>query len=75
MPKASELPDSLKPLARRQAVDVRHSHFGHDAEALVKRMREALGEEVPVAESARRSVMKKPDQAGGVCGRQSALRQ
>jgi hypothetical protein len=32
MPKASELPDSLKPLARRQAVDVRHSHFGHDAE-------------------------------------------
>src|SRR6478672_3884592 len=43
MPKASELPDSLKSLARRQAVDVRHSHFGHDAEALVKRMREALG--------------------------------
>jgi hypothetical protein len=32
MPKAGELPDSLKPLARRQAVDVRHSHFGHDAE-------------------------------------------
>ena len=49
MPKESELPDSLKPLVRRQAVDVRHSHFGHDAEALVKRMREALGEEVPVA--------------------------
>ena len=45
----SELPDSLKPLARRHAVDVRHSHFGQDAEALVKRMREALGEEVPVA--------------------------
>ena len=44
MPKASDLPDSLKPLARRQAVDVRHSHFGHDAEALVKRMREALGD-------------------------------
>ena len=44
MPKASGLPDSLKPLARRQAVDVRHSHFGHDAEALVKRMREALGD-------------------------------
>ena len=28
---------------------MRHSHFGHDAEALVIRMREALGEEVPVA--------------------------
>jgi tetratricopeptide (TPR) repeat protein len=42
MPKASELPDSLKPLARRHAVDVRHAHFGHDAEALVARMREVL---------------------------------
>ena len=46
MPKASELPDSLKPLARRQAVEIRHAHFGHDAEALVARMREALGDEV-----------------------------
>jgi PDZ domain-containing protein len=45
MPKASELPDSLKPLARRQAVGVRHAHFGHDAEALVARMREALGDD------------------------------
>jgi peptidoglycan/xylan/chitin deacetylase (PgdA/CDA1 family) len=44
MPKASELPDFLKPLARRHAVDVRHAHFGHDAEALVARMREALGD-------------------------------
>src|SRR6185436_17728712 len=45
MPKASELPESLNPLARRQAVDVRHTHFGHDAEALVARMREALGDD------------------------------
>jgi hypothetical protein len=43
MPKASELPDSLKPLARRQAAEVRHAHFGQDAETLVARMREALG--------------------------------
>jgi TIR domain-containing protein len=43
MPKASELPDSLKPLARRQAAEVRHAHFGQDAEALVARMCEALG--------------------------------
>jgi hypothetical protein len=46
MPKASELPASLKPLARRHAVDVRHTHFGHDAEALVARMREVLGDHV-----------------------------
>jgi len=44
MPKAGELPESLRPLVRRQAVEVRHAYFGHDAEALVKRMREVLGD-------------------------------
>ena len=44
MPKASELPDSLKPLAHRQAVEVRQLHFDRDAEALVERVREALNE-------------------------------
>jgi hypothetical protein len=47
MPKASELPDSLKPLARRQAIQVRHTNFSSDAEALVKRLREAIGYEAP----------------------------
>ena len=47
MPKASELPDSLKPLARRQAIEVRHTNFNSDAEALVKRLREALGYNSP----------------------------
>jgi len=45
MPKESDLPDTLKPLARRQAVEVRHAHFAHDAEALIARMRKALGQE------------------------------
>jgi hypothetical protein len=44
IPKASELPDSLKPLARRQAIEVRQLHFGRDAEALIERVREALGD-------------------------------
>jgi hypothetical protein len=43
MPKASELPDQVKQLARRQAVEVRQLHFGRDADALVERIREALG--------------------------------
>jgi tetratricopeptide (TPR) repeat protein len=43
MPKVSELPETLKLLARRQAVEVRQQHFGRDAEALVERIREALG--------------------------------
>src|SRR5262249_32745733 len=34
MPKVGELPKSLKPLVRRQAIDLRHTHFGRDAEAL-----------------------------------------
>jgi hypothetical protein len=38
---ASELPDSLKPLVRRQAIEVRQTHFGRDAEALIERVREA----------------------------------
>lgn len=46
MPKASELPGSLKPLVRRQAVEMRHAHFGKDAEALVARMGEVLGDEL-----------------------------
>ena len=44
IPKASELPDSLKPLVRRQAIDLRQAHFGRDSEALIERLREALGD-------------------------------
>lgn len=47
MPRSSELPDSLKLLARRQAIQVRHTNFSSDAEALVKRLREALGYDSP----------------------------
>jgi hypothetical protein len=50
MPKASDLPDSLKSLARRQAVEMRHAHFGKDAEALLARMSEALGDEALVSD-------------------------
>jgi hypothetical protein len=45
MPKADKLPDSIKPLVRRNAVEVRNAQFGRDSETLVARMREALGEE------------------------------
>ena len=50
MPSASELPDALKSLARRQAVEVRHAHFGQDAQTLVERMREALGDKALVSD-------------------------
>src|SRR5262249_54780489 len=41
MPKASDLPDSLKPLVHHRAVEVRQ-HFERDAEELVERVPEAL---------------------------------
>jgi tetratricopeptide (TPR) repeat protein len=48
MPKVGDLPDSLKPLVRRQAIDLHHDRFGRDAEALIDRIREALRKpEVP----------------------------
>src|SRR5215831_2841540 len=43
-PKADRLPDSVKPLVRRNAVEVRNTHFGRDAEALTQRIREALSD-------------------------------
>jgi TIR domain/Invasion associated locus B (IalB) protein len=42
MPKAGDLPKSLKPLVRRQAIDLRHTHFGRDADALIEKIREAV---------------------------------
>src|SRR5215813_10791196 len=44
MPKVGELPKPLKPLVRRQAIDLRHTHFGRDAEALIEKIGEALGD-------------------------------
>ena len=41
-PKADKLPDSIKPLVRRNAVEVRNANFGRDAEALVNKVRDAL---------------------------------
>jgi TIR domain/PAN domain len=43
IPKPSELPDSLKRLARRQGVEVRHNHFGRDVDALIGKVSDALG--------------------------------
>src|SRR5262245_3610074 len=41
-PQADELPDPIRPLVRRHAVEVRNTQFGRDAEALVNKVREAL---------------------------------
>jgi TIR domain len=47
-PKADRLPDSIKPLVRRNAVEVRNTNFGRDAEALANKVHEALKSAQPV---------------------------
>jgi formylglycine-generating enzyme required for sulfatase activity len=42
MPDADELPEPLKPLVRRNAIEIRNSQFGGDSERLVQKVREAL---------------------------------
>src|SRR5262245_44545051 len=42
MPKVGDLPESLKLLVRRQAIELRHAHFGRDSEALIEKIREAF---------------------------------
>ena len=62
MPKADKLPDSIKPLVRRNAVELRNSQFRRAAEMLVARMR---GRQ----QGQSRSVKRRPDRASGVCRR------
>lgn len=42
LPRVDELPDELKPLVRRHALELRHSRFGADADAIVKALKEWL---------------------------------
>ena len=44
MPRAEELPEDLKPLARRHAVRITHERFKPDAEGLVRQVTAALDE-------------------------------
>ena len=52
MPRADELPDSLKPLSRRNAVRLTHDRFKADAQGLVKVLETAL-EQLEAARTAR----------------------
>jgi hypothetical protein len=47
VPKARELPDDLAPLTRRQAVELRNSQFGRDADALTQQIRAILRGKCP----------------------------
>ena len=42
MPKASDLPESIRPIIRRQAVSLRHERFRSDAQSLIHAIQESL---------------------------------
>jgi tetratricopeptide (TPR) repeat protein len=44
MPTEGELPEALRPLARRQAFELRHAQFGRDAQALIEKLNEGFNE-------------------------------
>src|SRR5262245_36697875 len=44
MPRAEDLPEAIRPLARRNAVRLTHERFKSDTEGLIKSIRHALGE-------------------------------
>jgi hypothetical protein len=48
LPRSEDLPEPLKPLVRRHAVEVRNAQFGRDAEALAQKVHEALKSQRPV---------------------------
>ena len=47
MPQESQLPEVLRPLVRRNALEIDNSRFAADIDRLVAALREALGEPVP----------------------------
>jgi hypothetical protein len=51
MPEASELPDDLKALVRRNALDIDHSRFNTDSQRLVTAVERALGKAVEQREA------------------------
>jgi hypothetical protein len=44
MPRPEELPETMRPLARRNAVRLTHERFRADAQGLIKALQQALGE-------------------------------
>jgi formylglycine-generating enzyme required for sulfatase activity len=65
MPRAEDLPDTLKPLARRHAVRLTHDRFGADSQGLIKQLSAAL-EQVEAARKAE-------EEASNVAARQKQL--
>ena len=57
MPKADKLPEPIRPLVRRNAVEMRNTQFRRDAEMLIAKMSEALNREPAEPVQLRRTSM------------------
>ena len=57
MPKADTLPEPIRPLVRRNAVEMRNTQFRRDAEVLIAKMSEALNREPAEPVQLRRTSM------------------
>lgn len=51
MPRANDLPDSLKPLVRRQAIEISHTRFDSDSERLTRALQRALEDQPAIVET------------------------
>ena len=60
MPTEAQLPDELRPLTRRNALEIDNSRFAADIERLVAAVRDALGEPAPMPASPSASMPSSP---------------
>ena len=73
MPTEAQLPDDLRPLARRNALEIDNTRFAADIERLVAALRDALGEPAPRLASAAAPTHSSPRSTSARAGPKVAL--
>ena len=73
MPTAAQLPDELRPLARRNALGIDNTRFAADIERLVAALRDVLGEPAPMLASPPAPTQSSPRSTSARAGTRVAL--
>jgi uncharacterized membrane protein YhaH (DUF805 family) len=58
MPRSEELPESLRPLARRQAMELTHQRFASGVDELATGIKRALGKDIPQTPSGNHALLR-----------------